>query len=67
MFFLMEAPLISFTLGTSPPLISAHDGACYACHANMEMGQATERFTRGLGVGRRLHRIQGMSKFRTKI
>ena len=51
MFFLMEAPLVSINLGTSPLLTSAHVGKCHACHVGMEMGKATKRFGRELGVG----------------
>ena len=45
--FISVAPSDSFTLGTIPPLISSHDGACHACHANIEMEKAKERSGRG--------------------
>ena len=58
MFFLMEAPLVSFNLGTSPLFTSAHVGKCHACHVGMEMGKATKRFGRELGVGGWLYGVQ---------
>ena len=58
MFLLMEAPLVSFNLGTSPPLTSAHVGKCHACHANTEMEKATKRSSRELGVGGWLYGVQ---------